>query len=194
RIEEPDVLSMFGLTAQSQLLELSRAVLAGEIEPALRQLNDLCNHGKDLGRLLGDLLNHFRNLLIYQVVQGDLTMLEISETEAAALAEQSRMADAQGLTRILQVLGDAEYRLRDAASNKILLEVTLFKAMEARNAVSLDSVLKQLQNLRDQARGEVVSIPVPAPVSAPSPGPKPFRAEAAGTAHLCAAATPVSTP
>src|SRR5258705_3476738 len=30
-IEEPDVLSMFGLTAQSQLLELSRSVHAGEI-------------------------------------------------------------------------------------------------------------------------------------------------------------------
>src|SRR5215472_4967062 len=31
-IHEADVLSMFGLTAQSQLLELSRAVLAGEVE------------------------------------------------------------------------------------------------------------------------------------------------------------------
>ncbi|MCL4787995.1 MAG: DNA polymerase III subunit gamma/tau, partial [Verrucomicrobia bacterium] len=31
RIEESDVLSMFGLTAQGQILELSRAVLAGEV-------------------------------------------------------------------------------------------------------------------------------------------------------------------
>src|SRR5436853_2339575 len=35
KIEEPDVLSMFGLTAQGQLLELSRAVLAGQVERAL---------------------------------------------------------------------------------------------------------------------------------------------------------------
>src|SRR2546426_125211 len=59
KIEEPDVLSMFGLTAQSQLLELSRAVLAGAVEAALRQLNGLASHGKDMGRLLGDLLKHF---------------------------------------------------------------------------------------------------------------------------------------
>src|SRR5437588_2721908 len=38
KIEEADVLSMFGLAAQSQLLELARAVLAGEVESALRQL------------------------------------------------------------------------------------------------------------------------------------------------------------
>src|SRR5580765_504076 len=47
-IEEADVLSMFGLTAQSQLLELSRAVLSGEVESSLRQLHQLATHGKDL--------------------------------------------------------------------------------------------------------------------------------------------------
>ncbi len=184
RIEEADVLSMFGLTAQSQLLELARAVLAGEVEAALRQLNELCNHGKDLGRLLGDLLNHFRNLLIFQVVRGDKSMLEISEAEAGALAEQSKMASAEALTRMLQVLGDAEFRLRDAASKKILLEVTLLRAIEARNAVSLDSVLKELENLRDSPGGEIVSIPIPVPATAPAPnpGPSPFRPQAAAVA------------
>src|SRR3982751_2610855 len=90
KIEEPDVLSMFGLTAQGQLLDLAHCVLAGEVEKALRQLNDLANNGKDLGRLLSDLLNHFRNLLIFQVSRGDLAMLEVSEAEGASLSEQSK--------------------------------------------------------------------------------------------------------
>jgi DNA polymerase-3 subunit gamma/tau len=176
KIEESDVLSMFGLTAQSQLLEMSRAILAGEIEPALRQLNDLAKNGKDLGRLVSDLLNHFRNLLIFQVSRGDLNMLEVSETEASALKDQSKMASAEGLTRIMEVLADAEMRLRDAASKKILVEVALLKSIEARNALSIDSVLKQLQALREGSGSDVVSIPVPAPASAPRS--KPFRAEA----------------
>src|SRR5216110_1167420 len=46
QIEEADVLSMFGLTAQGQILELSRAVLGGEVETALRELNGLARHGK----------------------------------------------------------------------------------------------------------------------------------------------------
>jgi DNA polymerase-3 subunit gamma/tau len=175
KIEESDVLSMFGLTAQSQLLEMSRAILAGEVEPALRQLNELAKNGKDLGRLVSDLLNHFRNLLIFQVSRGDLNMLEVSEAEAAALKEQSKMANADGLTRIMEVLADAEMKLRDAASKKILVEVALLKSIEARNAMSIDSVLKQLQALREGSGGDVVSIPVPAAGS--SPRPKPFRAE-----------------
>src|SRR5947207_6515736 len=51
-VEESDVLSMFGLTAQSQILNLSRAILSGDIQTALRELNELAGHGKDLGRLL----------------------------------------------------------------------------------------------------------------------------------------------
>jgi DNA polymerase-3 subunit gamma/tau len=171
KIEEADVLSMFGLTAQGQLLDLSRAVLAGEVEKALRQLNDLANHGKDLGRLLSDLLNHFRNLLIYQVSKGDLTMLEISEAEAAALKEQSPLASAEGLTRIMEVLAEAEMRIRDAASKKILVEVALLKAIEVRGAVSIDALLKQLQSLRD---GTVAEAPR-APASATAATSRPAR-------------------
>jgi DNA polymerase-3 subunit gamma/tau len=148
RIEESDVLSMFGLTAQAQILELSRAILAGEIPTALGQLNQLAQHGKDLGRLLADLLSHFRNLLIYRVARGDLNLLEVSEAEAAALKDQAALADPETFTRLLEVLADAEIRLRDAASKKILLEITLLKAIEARNAVNLDAVLKQLNALR----------------------------------------------
>jgi DNA polymerase-3 subunit gamma/tau len=169
KIEEADVLSMFGLTAQGQLLDLAQAVLTGEVEKALRQLNDLANRGKDLGRLLSDLLNHFRNLLIFQVSRGDLTMLEISETEAAALKEQSPMAGAEGLTRIMEVLAEAEMRIRDAASKKILVEVAVLKAIEARSAVSIDTLLKQLQGLRGGTVSEVSHAPAPAPAASPKP-------------------------
>src|SRR5205814_1260608 len=121
KIEESDVLSMFGLAAQGQILDLSRAILAGEIETALRELNELARHGKDLGRLLSDLLGHFRNLLIYQVSKGDTTLLDVSETEAASLAEQARGVSSEALTRIMEVLTDCEGRLRDATSKKILV-------------------------------------------------------------------------
>jgi len=167
KIEEADVLSMFGLAAESQILGLSNAVLAGEIQIALTQLNQLAQGGKDLGRLLSDLLSHFRNLLIYQISRGDLNLLEVSENEAAALKEQSALASADALMRILENFAQAELNLRDAASKKIFLEVALLKAIEARNAVPIDSVLKQLNQLRGQ--GGSASQPAPAVPTAAAP-------------------------
>jgi DNA polymerase-3 subunit gamma/tau len=165
KIEEADVLSMFGLAAQSQILNLSRAILAGEIQTALTQLNELSQNGKDLGRLLSDLLNHFRNLLIFQISRGDLKLLEVSENEIASLKEQSVLADTNLFTRILETLADAELRLRDAASKKILLEVTLLRAIEARNSLPIDAVLRQLNQLRG---GQNISALAPPTNSAPA--------------------------
>jgi DNA polymerase-3 subunit gamma/tau len=166
KIVESDVLSMFGLTARSQVVALAGAILQGEAETALRELNELARHGKDLGRLLSDLLNHFRNLLIFQVSKGDLKLLEVSETEAASLKEQSNTAGAETLTRLMEVLTEAEGRLRDATSKKIFLEVALLKTIQARSAVSIDVVLRQLHQMRGEGSGGATPvIPVPAPAT-----------------------------
>src|SRR5687768_15436902 len=125
KIVESDVLSMFGLAARAQILGLAGAVLEGRVDAVLRELNDLSQGGKDLGRLLSDLLSHFRNLLIFQIAGGDKGLLEISEAEASAIEEQSKHATTEGLTRILEVLSDGEGRLREASSKKILVEITL---------------------------------------------------------------------
>ena len=55
-INEADVLSMFGLTAQEQLFALADAILEGDSTKVLTELNALAGQGKDLGRLIGDLL------------------------------------------------------------------------------------------------------------------------------------------
>ena len=198
KIEEGDVLAMFGLTSRTRLIELARAVLDGQPEAALRELNDLARQGKDLGRLVGDLLNHFRNLLIYAVSKGDLDLLEVAELEAAALKEQSQGVTAEALTRVMEALSDAEIRLRESASKKIAVEVSLLKAIQARNSVSLDGVLQQLQALRSGAPApSPVSVPAPAPfaprAAAPVPAPAPsYRPAPAPAAPL--AETPVTVP
>ncbi|MBK7999778.1 MAG: DNA polymerase III subunit gamma/tau [Verrucomicrobia bacterium] len=189
KIVESDVLSMFGLTARSQVIALAAAVLNGDAEGALRELNALAKHGKDLGRLLSDLLNHFRNLLIYQVSKGDLKLLEVSETEGASLKEQSAAVSGETLTRIMEVLTEAEGRLRDAASKKIFIEVALLKAIQARNAVSIDSVLKQLQQLRSEGGGPTAPALISAQTTTPTPIQRPVE-----TPRPAAVAPAVSEP
>jgi len=153
QIVESDVLSMFGLAAQGQLLSLALGVLKGDAERVLRDLNDLAQHGKDLSRLLADLLNHFRNLLIYQVSKGDWKLLEVSEAEKESITAQAEQIGADALTRIMEVLTDCEGGLRNAASKKIFVEVALLRAIQARDAVSIDAVLQQLTQLQAKAGG-----------------------------------------
>ena len=151
RIVESDVLSMFGLAARAQLMQLIDALLEGNIATTLRLLEDLTVSGKDLGRLLADLLNHFRNLLLFVVSGGEVGLLNVSEAEMGALSRQAKLIDADALTRVMEVLSAAEGRQREVASKRIFMEVTLLKVIQAREATSLDAVLKQLKSMRDQA-------------------------------------------
>jgi DNA polymerase-3 subunit gamma/tau len=177
-IAETDVLSMFGLASRGQILALGDALLAGEAGQALGLLNDLAQQGKDIARLVAELLNYFRNLLIFQVSKGDLRLIEASEAEAAALAAQASRLPSEALTRMLEVLSECEGRLRDTASKRILVEVSLLKMIEARDAMSIDTVLKQVQQLRAEAASSPKAVlpraasPVaarPAPLAPPAP-------------------------
>ena len=190
-INEGDVLSMFGLTAQEQLFALADAILAGDATTVLTELNALAGQGKELGRLVGDLLEHMRNRLVYTVSKGDLSMLEISEAEANALKNGTGQASEQALSRVLDVLTDCEGRLRLATSKKILLEVSLLKAAQAKAAMSIDEVLGQLQKLRDSdapvasppspTQSTQAAAPAPKP-AAPAPKPEPAPAPTAAPA------------
>ena len=172
RIEEADVLSMFGLAARRQLLDLTGAILGSQPDVALRLLDELARSGKDLGRLLNDVASHFRNLLVYHISKGDRSLLEATESEFEVLASQTRAIEVESLTRVLESLSQAESHLRDAPSKRIFLEVALLKAIEARNAVSLDVVLRQLQALRAAAPASAL-IAMAAPVSVPTAAPTP---------------------
>lgn len=157
-VKESDVLSMFGLSSQSQVLSLSGAVLQADAARALDEFHELTTGGKELSRLVGDLLNHFRNLMVYQVSGADTGILEISETEKNALAEQIQWADQAAVARVLEVFSDCELQLRHATSKKILVEVHLMKAIDAARAMSLNDVLDQLQHLRDSGGGDALPV------------------------------------
>lgn len=149
KIEEQDVLSMFGMSSQDQIISLSTAILQGEAQSVLSEFSDLVKSGKELPRLVEDLLNHFRNLMIFQISKGDLSVLEVSETERDALSAQSLLVDPAATTRVLEALTDCEIRLRNAASKRILVEVSLLKAIDSVRAMSLNDVLDKLQQLKE---------------------------------------------
>jgi len=149
RIQESDVLSMYGLTARDQLLALSTAILRGDRAEVIRMLDRLLGQGKDPGRLLADLVSHFRNLMVWHLAGDDPDLLDLSEAERTALKEQAACATWEGAARIVEVLAEAENRLADAVSRQVVLEVALLRAVEARQAVSLEYVLEELRSLRD---------------------------------------------
>ncbi|MGB9602606.1 MAG: hypothetical protein ACPMAG_07435, partial [Limisphaerales bacterium] len=150
KIQESDVLAMFGITSAVKVSELAQAIIDSAPDKALKLLNDLSNSGKELTRLVSDLLSHFRNILVLKVSKGDTSLLDVTEEELKILNQQASALTPEVLTRIMDTISECETQLRDAVSRKALVEITLVKAIQERSAISADALLKHLQRLREE--------------------------------------------
>jgi len=183
KIAESDVLSVFGLVAHDQIAALTNAIIDGETTKALRVLKDLDDVGKDLQRLVADLLDHFRNLLVVTLGEEGAASLQLPDTEVALLQAQAKRTDSDAVLRIIDALAAAEGRLRYALSKRVFLEIALVKAVRARDMVGIDGVLKKLNELK--AGGLVAAAPA-------APQPPPARARPASAAEPAVSTTSVS--
>jgi DNA polymerase III subunit gamma/tau len=145
KIAEKDVLNVFGLVAHDKLAGLTDAIIDGEANAALGIVKELDEVGKDLQRLLADLLDHYRNLLVLSLGAGDL---DLPEAETELLQKQVKRVDSDAVLRIIDALAVAEGRLRYALSKRIYFEIAVVRAIKARQMVSLDAVLKKLNELK----------------------------------------------
>jgi DNA polymerase-3 subunit gamma/tau len=150
KIEESDVLSVFGLVSGQLLRDLAGCVLAGDIPGIVRTVAELDSSGKDLQRLLVDLLMHFRDLLVCRYL-GDGADSELLESDVETLRKQAAIADPARVVRITEILSEAEERIRQALSRRTLLEVTLIRCARAASVASLDEVLARVTAMRDAA-------------------------------------------
>ena len=171
KIEESDVLSMFGLTSRDQILRLAESMIQGNKQALLSELNDLAQNGKDLGRLLGDLQEYFRHLMLLKVSGNQTTLEGLSESELASLQQHANGLNDHQVLRLLEALSDTDYRLREASAKRIAIEIGLIRASESLQERSIDEVIGALKTLRSQNPAGGQQAPKPTPQASASAAP-----------------------
>jgi DNA polymerase-3 subunit gamma/tau len=156
KIQESDVLSVFGLVARRTLENLADAVLKGDALQALRIVAELDQAGKDIQRLVQELIEHFRNILICSYAGENTSGLDITETQLDVLRAQAKMTDPARILRIVEVLTETDGRLRYTLSKRTLFEMALVRCSRAAVVVTLEQILEQLQNLQKGNPGPAV--------------------------------------
>lgn len=147
-ISEEDVLSVFGLVSRSVLDEMGNNILAGNIKEVIGLIAQLDEDGKDLLRVLIDLMAHFRNLLICLNVDDVSEGLDISEAQIETLKEQAKTTNTARVLRLTSILSEAESRMKYALCRRTLLETALIRCARAATVVSLEEILVQINDLR----------------------------------------------
>lgn len=174
-IGEEDVLSVFGLVSRRHLETMSDAILRGDFAALLRSVAELDAAGKNLGRIPLELIEHFRNVLI-AMTTGDAAAADTAAGQAEVLRRQAGQIDEARLLRVLDILVESESRVRQSMSPRTHLEMCLVRCARAATSVSLEAVLRRLNEcLAALGEGGETARPTgPAP-SAVSPMAEPDR-------------------
>ena len=186
KIAESDVLGVFGLVAHQTLESLALAVAEGDVATALRIVAELDANGKDLQRVVVELLGYFRDLLVCRYAGDSAALPDLTDDQIARLKTAAAQRDPDRLLRIVEILIEADARMRYALSRRTLLEIALVRGCRAARSASLDEVLRAVQQARADTGGgtgghEQETFPVmaeapavytaPAPVAPPPPPP-----------------------
>jgi DNA polymerase III subunit gamma/tau len=188
KIDEPDVLRVFGFTSQQTVAQLCDHLISGDAPAALRVVHDEAEAGRDLTRLLSDLIGHLRALLVVKTDPGALAD-ELSAEAIAAAGQQAQQIDQARLLDLVERSAEAEQRMKWAPNKKMHLEIAVIRAIQTLGQATLSEVLDTLSAMRDgqpapQPRKPEIRSPKPevvAPVAkpAPAPAPKPVPAPVA---------------
>ena len=138
-IDEPDVLDVYGLVAAAKLKELGAALAGGDHAKIIELVDECDESGRDLVRLLSDLQEVVREALLNAIAEGGQT----TQLGTSLTTEQ--------VTRLLDALREGEGGVKLGLAEKINLEVTLLKAVEASRARAIDSLIKEISTLAENA-------------------------------------------
>jgi DNA polymerase III subunit gamma/tau len=145
-ISEDQVLEIFGLTSELVVADLARSVVKADAPAALQIIHDQSEAGKDLSRILGDLIGFFRHLLIDQVDSGSVQE-ELSELGRKIVSELSSVVKPGELLRLIEILSEAEPGLKWTSNKKLHLEIAIIRSIQSLREVGIDRILEALENL-----------------------------------------------
>jgi len=146
-ISEADVLNVFGFTGEQTVIDLTGRILRGETPGALELLYEQCETGKDMMRLMSDLIAYLRDLLVFKA-KPDALKEDVDPDLQKSLAVHAQLITTDRLLELIDQFAAAEGRMKWAPNKKLHFEVSIIRAIQSLGQATLDEVIENLGALR----------------------------------------------
>jgi DNA polymerase-3 subunit gamma/tau len=186
KVTVPAVLELLGTVEEEALFRLCDLVIDRDTAGALTYIEELSERGHDLGRLVLDLIEHLRQLMLAQHL-GDVPEAAATSEEARErLRAQANQLDEATVLRLVDLLAVAVDDMRQGGDPRLPLELAFVKVTRPASDLSRESIAFRLEQLEhgtsapppapasnsllqaEEPTAEPEPEPVPVPVGAPS--------------------------
>ncbi len=149
------VLQLLGAIEEEALFRLLDLVVDRDTAGALTFIEELSEQGQDLGRLVTDLLEHLRHLLLVQHMGEVPDSLPVTEETRDRLREQANQLGEAPVLRLIDLLHVAVEDMRQGGDPRLPLELALVKVTRPGSDLSRESVAYRLEQLEQAAKPPV---------------------------------------
>jgi DNA polymerase-3 subunit gamma/tau len=186
------VLQLLGAVEEEALFRLCDLVVDSDTAGALTFVEELSEQGQDMGRLVTDLLEHLRHLLLVQHLGEVPETLPVTDETREQLRAQANQLGEATVLRLCDLLAVAVDDMRQGGDPRLPLELALVKVTRPGADLSQESLAYRLELLErrgpgspassSQVRGTVAGTGVveePRPEETDEPAPEPPSLELA---------------
>jgi DNA polymerase III subunit gamma/tau len=167
KIAESDVLNVFGFTSEQTVGDLTGRILRGETPEAIDLLHEQCEAGKEMMRLMADLIAYLRDLLVFKA-KPDALNEDVDPDVQKSLTAHAELISTDRLLELIDQFAAAEGRMKWAPNKKLHFEVAIIKAIQSLGQATLDEVIEKLGELREGGGAQSSVGPPTKPVRAPA--------------------------
>ena len=145
-ITEDTVASVCSMAGNDYLIKMADLIKNHSTEQALMLIDELHNSSVDMLRLLSELTQHFRDLMIVKVVKGDKKPLVCSTTKMKALETQAQSFDIKEIMAILSVLQSSAAAMQNG-NRRCEMEMALIRLCNPQIRQDISSLERRIAAL-----------------------------------------------
>lgn len=152
-----------GLAGREYIFTLADCILQKDASKALEILNGLYNDSCDMERLVIELTNHFRNLMISKAVKDFERMLICSQNEIDIIRRQSDSTTLATIMSCIDVLTSSAADMKQGANRRTVAELCIIRLCTPALDVDVNSLIRRISEL-EKAVANGISVKAAPPV------------------------------
>ena len=137
------------IVSSERMFELTDALIRKEARAGMALLHNLLHIGNDIQEFLGALTEHFRNMYLAKDSQ-NFYLIEATDETRHRFQDISASFSEDDLMRMMHIVHEAEFSIRNAQQPRIHLEITLLKLFHMTRTDGLKDLLLKLDQLEQK--------------------------------------------
>lgn len=151
-IDEKTVEDAAGIAGRDYLFSLADCIAKKDVVKGLEIIDTLHKNSCDMERLITELTNHFRNIMVAKTVKNYKDLIICSDEELEKLVEQSKTIKLEAVLHTINRLNEALAVIKKSVNRRIEMETAFMSLCSPELDKSNDALLARISELEAEVR------------------------------------------